>query len=85
MKPGNFIAVDYSVINAGEGNEYYAEINGQEVTNKDKMHDGDQLTYKDGKDIMEEFTSEDSDVSATAKITGTGAIHKFEGSGEPGT
>lgn len=85
VKSGNFIAVDYSVLNPGEGKEYYAEINGKEVTNKDQLHNGDALTYTDGKDIMEEYTSEDSDISATAKITGTGAIHKFEGTGEPGT
>ena len=85
VKPGNFIAVDYSVINAGEGYEYYAEIDGKEVTKKTQMHDGDSLNFTDGKDMMEDYTSDDSEISATAKIVGTGAVHKFEGTGEPGT
>ena len=73
------------MINPGEGYEYYAEVDGQEVSNKSTLKDGDCLTYTDGKDKMEDYTSEDSDVAAKAKIVGTGAVHKFEGSGEPGT
>ena len=85
VKPGNFIAVDYSIITPDEGKEYYAEINGEEVNNKHEMHDGDELTYTDGKDLMEDYTSDDSDVAAKAQIVGAGAVHKFEGTGEPGT
>lgn len=85
VKPGNFVAVDYSVITPGEGYEYYAEIDGQEVNNKYEMKDGDVLSYTDGKDMMEDYTSDDSDIAAKAKIVGVGAVHKFEGSGEPGT
>ena len=49
------------------------------------MHDGDELTYTDGKDLMEDYTSDDSDVAAKAQIVGAGAVHKFEGTGDPGT
>lgn len=85
VKPGNFIAVDYSILEKDEGYPYYAEVNGEEVDENYQLKAGDELTYTDGKDRMEDYTSDDSDIAATSKIIGVGAIHKFEGTGEPGT
>ena len=85
VNPGNFVAVDYSIITKGKGQTQYIEVNGKEISDlKTRLHNGYELTYKDGKDIMEEYTSDDTDIDATATITGTGSIHKFSGTGEPG-
>lgn len=85
VSPGNFVAVDFSLLKKGEGNEYYAEVDGKEVNKNYTLHSNDEITYTNGKDIMEDYTSEDSDIKAKSKIIGNGSIHKFEGSGEPGT
>lgn len=85
VNPGNYIAVDDSVIKAGEGNEFYCEVNGTAVTDKQfRLHDGDTVSYQNGKDIMEDYTSVDSDIKPTSEITGTGSIHKFNGDGSNG-
>ena len=84
VKPGNFIAVDYSVITPGQGNPYYAECDGQEIDENTKLQFGDEVSYSDGKDIMEEYDHVDTKISAKSEIKGVGAIHKLEGSGEPG-
>lgn len=84
VKPGNFVAVDFSVITPGQGEEYYAEVNGQRVNKSVKLSNGDDVTYTDGKDIMEDYDSVDEKISAKSEIKGVGAIHKFEGTGEPG-
>lgn len=86
VKPGNFVAVDFSVINKGEGNEFYAEVNGNEVNDINyHLQEGDNIKYENGKDKMEDYDSIDKNIVAEAKIVGTGAIHKFIGTGEPGT
>lgn len=86
VKPGNFVAVDYSILQENAGYEFYAEVNGHEILSKSYLlHDGDEVKYEDGHDLMEEYTSKDSNIVAQSKIKGNGAIHKFNGSGEPGT
>lgn len=85
VKPGNYVAVDFSVLKASEGFEYYAEVNDNEVDNQNfKLHDGDKIKYENGKDKMEDFTSNDSKIMAKSKIEGVGSIHRFYGDGEPG-
>lgn len=86
VQPGNFVAVDYSVLQAGQGYEFYSEVNGNEILSKSyRLHNGDQIKYENGHDIMEEYSSKDSNIAAKSQIKGNGAIHKFSGSGEPGT
>ena len=85
VNPGDFVAVDFSIITKGEGNEYYAEVNGQEVENMAyKLHNNDEIKYENGKDVMEEYNSNDSKVVAKSTMKGYGSIHKFSGTGEPG-
>lgn len=74
------------MIQANEGYEYYAEVNDKEVSNLAyTLHNGDNILYTDGHDKMEDYDSKDSKIVAKSTIKGVGSIHKFEGSGEPGT
>ena len=71
---------------SGEGFQNYTAVNGQEATDwQQSLRNGDQIEYSDGKDRMEDYTSNDTDIKSKSKIEGVGAIHKFEGNGENGT
>ena len=85
VNPGNLVAVDYSLLKKGEGDKYFVSVNGNEEKNLDYfLHNGDDVKYENGHDIMEEYKSIDSDIKASAKAVGTGSIHEIEGSGEAG-
>ncbi|MDO5329597.1 MAG: polysaccharide deacetylase family protein [Coriobacteriia bacterium] len=85
VHPGNYVAVDFSVLKRNEGYEFYANVNDNDIDNLNyELKDGDTVKYEDGKDKMEDYTSIKEEIPAAAKIVGTGAIHKFIGTGEPG-
>lgn len=79
VSPGNFLAVDESVLREGEGTPCTVEINEQEVDSANAhINEGDQVVISDGTDIMEDFTeSGPMPAPAPAKRVGDGALHVY--------
>lgn len=80
VTPGNYVAVDNSVMREGEGTRCSAVINEQQVTDlKTHINEGDQVVVSNGTDVMEAYTdSEPTVVPAGYSKTGQwGALHVF--------
>lgn len=85
-KPGNFLAIDGSVIEEGKGAPYTFTVNGNIETDPDyEVKQNDVIEVGDGNDITEEFTEETITTSAPVAFEGVGAVHKFENNGEEGS
>ncbi|MDO4502837.1 MAG: polysaccharide deacetylase family protein [Coriobacteriia bacterium] len=85
VKPGNYVAIDDSVITEGKGNTFTCKLNDQEdVDPETKLSSGDVLEFTDGGNIMEEYDGVDTPIPWEARIEGTGALHKFVGKGVDG-
>lgn len=80
VTPGNYIAVDNSVLREGEGDRCTALINEQQVTDlKSHINEGDSVVVSNGGNVMEEFTdSAPTVLPAGYKKEGQwGALHVF--------
>lgn len=80
VTPGNYVAVDSSVIREGEGTRCSALINEKEVTDlKTHINEGDQVVISNGTDVMESYTDSDPVVipAGYSKAGLYGALHVF--------
>lgn len=86
VTPGNFVAVDGSVITQGGGTRATATINGNQQDNLDtRLNEGDDVSLTNGTDITEDYTDSDPQpIPHTAEIKGTGAMHLYTQEGSDG-
>lgn len=80
VTPGNYVAVDNSVMREGDGTRCSALINEKEISDlSTHINQGDQVVVSNGTDVMEAYTdSEPTIIPADyAKIGQWGAIHVF--------
>ena len=78
INPGDFISLNGNVLEKSKGDPFNATVNGEETADPNYgLHDGDVLNVTDGKDIVEEYDSEEASTPFGAIITGVGAVHKF--------
>ena len=86
VTPGNYVAVDGSVMREGEGTRATATINEQGTEDfSTRLNEGDDISLTNGSDITEEFTEgEPQTLQPTLEIKGTGAVHLYTQKGEPG-
>ena len=86
VTPGNYVAVDGSVIRQGDGTRVTATINGEEEDDlSTHLNEGDDISVTNGTDIMEDYTESDSQLlQPSYELRGTGAVHLYTQQGEPG-
>lgn len=86
VTPGNYVAVDGSVMREGEGTRATATINGQGTEDfSTRLNEGDDISLTNGSDITEEYTEGESQaLQPTLEVQGTGAVHLYTQKGEPG-
>lgn len=79
VTPGNYVAVDNSVIREGDGNRCTALINEQEVDLNGHINEGDSVVISNGNDIMEEFIDSAPTVlpAGYTREGDWGALHVF--------
>lgn len=86
VEPGDLLAIDGSLIEAGAGTPYTFNVNGSPEPDHDyELKQGDIVEVSDGVDITEEYTEETVETSAPVVFDGVGAVHEFTGEGQPGT
>lgn len=86
VTPGNYVAVDGSVMREGEGTRATATINGQGTEDfSTRLNEGDDISLTNGSDITEEYTEgEPQALQPTLEVQGTGSVHLYTQKGEPG-
>lgn len=86
VKPGNYIAVDDSVMREGEGALCTAKLNGEDTSDlKTHLNEGDTIEITDGQNIMEPYNDNNvQTIPASVEEVGVGAVHVYQGSGEAG-
>lgn len=86
VKPGNYIAVDDSVMREGEGALCTAKLNGEDTSDlKTHLNEGDTIEITDGQNIMEPYNDDNvQSIPASVEEVGVGAVHVYQGSGEAG-
>lgn len=86
VSPGNYVAVDGSVMKEGQGNRCTAQVNGTETTDlTTRLNEGDQAEITNGSDITEPYTDSDiQEIPFTTERKGTGALHVYTTKGETG-
>lgn len=80
VTPGNYIAVDNSVMREGEGTRATALINETEISDlKTHINEGDQVVVSNGTDVMEAYTDSEPTVipAGYSKVGAWGALHVF--------
>ncbi len=79
VTPGNYVAVDGSVMRQGEGTRCTAKVNGNETDNMGThLNGGDKIEISNGTDITEGYTDSDPQtLPHKTEIKGTGAIHLY--------
>lgn len=86
VTPGNYVAVDGSVIREGEGTRATATINGEAKDDlSTHLNEGDDISLTNGADITEDYTEgEPQAIQPTLEVQGTGAVHLYTQKGEAG-
>lgn len=86
VAPGNYLAVDGSVIRHGNGTRCTATLNGEATDDLSvRLKEGDVITLENGEDITEPYTDSDPIIiQPDVDITGVGAVHIFTDKGAPG-
>jgi peptidoglycan/xylan/chitin deacetylase (PgdA/CDA1 family) len=86
VNPGDYVAVDDSVLRAGEGNRADATINNKKVKDLDThLYDGDVVTLKDGSNITEPHTdTNEKTLGFNTVIQGSGSVHIYTQLGKKG-
>ncbi len=79
VTPGNYVAVDGSVMRKGEGTRCTAKVNGNDTDNLNThLNGGDKIEISNGVDISEDYTDSNPQVLPhKTEIKGTGAIHLY--------
>jgi peptidoglycan/xylan/chitin deacetylase (PgdA/CDA1 family) len=80
VTPGNYVAVDNSVMREGDGTRCSAIINEKEISDlSTRINQGDQVVVSNGTDVMEAYTDSEPTVipAGYAKVGQWGAIHVF--------
>lgn len=87
VNPGNYVAVDASVMRAGEGNRATITVNDESVTDfTQRLRGGEKVAIADGTDITEPYTdSNEQTIPYTTEAKGVGALHVYTVKGEDGT
>lgn len=86
VTPGNYIAVDNSVMREGEGTPATITINGEPADANTHLAGGEDVSITNGTDIMETYTdSDEAAIPYESKVQGVGALHVFTSKGEDGT
>lgn len=84
-EPGDLLAIDGSLIEAGAGTPYTFTVNGApEPDHGYEVKQGDVIDVFDGPDITEDYTEETIEVAAPVTFDGVGAVHEFANEGQPG-
>ena len=82
---GDLVAVDGSVLEAGQGEPFHATINGEATTDSAaKLSAGDVVEIGNGNPIEEPSDAVEEAVPFEVREEGTGAIHIIEGDGTDG-
>lgn len=80
VTPGNYVAVDNSVMREGEGTRCSALINEQQITDlKTHINEGDSVVVSNGTDVMEAYTDSEPTITPAgySKAGQYGALHVF--------
>lgn len=87
VNPGNYVAVDASVMRQGEGNRATITVNDEPVTDfTQRLRGGETVSITDGTDITEAYTdSNEQAIPYTTEARGVGALHIYTVKGEDGT
>ena len=84
-QPGDLMAVDGSVLEAGKGEPFHATVNGEVVSELDvKLASGDVVEIGNGGPLEEPSDAVEVAIPWTVTEEGTGAIHLVEGEGKDG-
>lgn len=85
LTPGDLMAVDGSVLEAGGGTLFTLYVNGRLVEDADRtVEAGDEIVVEDGVDVAEAFTEETVEVNPPVLMEGTGAVHRYTNVGVKG-
>ena len=86
VTPGNYVAVDGSVMREGEGTRAVASVNGEEKSDLSvHLNEGDEVSISNGTDITEQYTeSEPQSIPPSFEVKGSGAVHLYTQKSEPG-
>ena len=85
INPGDLISLRGQILEKHGGDPFYATVNGIETVDPDmKLHNGDEITITDCKDVVEDYESEYEPIPFSAVTGGLGAVHIFI-PGEEGT
>ena len=85
INSGDLISLRGQILEKHGGDPFYATVNGIETVDPDmKLHNGDEITITDGKDVVEDYESEYEPIPFSAVTGGLGALHIFI-PGEEGT
>lgn len=83
--PGDFLAIDGSLLGENAGWPFTATVNGVAEPNLQRaVVEGDVIEITDGADRTEDFTEEASTVYPPVAIDGVGAVHRFAKTGVTG-
>ena len=83
INPGDYISLQGNILQRSAGHPFCAIVNGEETADPDyQLHDGDQITLTDGKDIVEDYDATQQSVPFEASIVGSGPIHTFRDGAE---
>ena len=84
-RPGDLVAVDGSVIEAGKGEPFHAAVNGQVTSDLTRtLANGDVVEMGDGSPTEEPSDIVEEAIPYTISSEGGGAIHLLEGQGADG-
>lgn len=75
VTPGNFVSVSGNVLESGKGEMYTATVDGDELKPAEaesyKIKGGESISFSDGHDIMEEYTSQTVEVNPKLVVDGS--------------
>ncbi|MBP5313764.1 MAG: polysaccharide deacetylase family protein [Eggerthellaceae bacterium] len=56
--PGDYLAIDDSIIEKGGGQPFWASVNGEETSDGNRvLHKGDEVIIRDGENVVEDFVT----------------------------
>lgn len=85
VMPGNFLAVDGTMITEGGGQPFNATVGDEQTADPDyELIDGVIINVDNGSDIVEDFVLTTEDAPFAAEVEGTGALHMLSGTGQDG-
>ena len=83
--PGDYVAVDGTVLEKNKGETFAAEVNGVRTTDINRrLRDGDQINIVKADNKVEDYTSYEVKTPFTVSLKGTGPIHEVQGNAAEG-